>query len=188
MEESKIKLWLTFISIIVGIGTAGWQFNKSTEASNERFEKEMIANAIVLNSKEQTLANLKFLLEMQVISSEKEKYVQNLSDSTFFNADKMLSDDIWGIYFRVLDKNNRPIGGVHVKIEYQDETGNVILNMENYTTYSFTPAEFTYPENFCGKFARITLKKSGYRSSTKEIRLPKIYDHETKIFVLEEKQ
>jgi hypothetical protein len=185
MDESKIKHWLTFIGIVAGIGIAGWQFNKSTEAANERFEKEMIANAIVLDSKEQTLANLKFLLEMQVISSEKEKYVKNLSDSTFFGINRMLSDDIWWIYYRVLDKNNRPIGGVHVKVECVDDNGDVILNMENYTTYSYEPAEFTYPENFCGKFARITLEKSGYSSYTTRIRLPKVNESGAKEFVLE---
>ena len=188
MDESKMKHWLTFFSIIAGIVIAGWQFNKSTEAANERFEKEMIANAIVLESKEQTLANLKFLLKMQVISSEKEKYVQNLSDSTFFGINKMPSDDISWMSYRVLDKNNRPIGGVHVKIECTDNNGNVILNLENYTTYSYEPAEFTYPENFCGKFARITLEKSGYSSATSEIRLPKVSEYEAKIFIMEEKQ
>ena len=169
----------TLIAAIAALITTNININANKDIQQERFEKEMISRALLLNDKDNTIENLKFLLKMKIISPEYEYLINNLSDEIFVNSENEYytkdTDELGKIEFWVFDVHKKKIPeraafGAYVQIECNDTINNFKLFLSGYCN-AFGKVDFFYPSNFYDKFARVKVIKQNYYNKTFEIML-----------------
>lgn len=168
---------ITAIAALIGTNV---NINANKDIQQEKFEKEMISRALLLNDKDNTIENLKFLLKMKIISPKYEDLINNLSDEIFVNSENEYytkdADELGRIEFRVFDvhkKKNmleRAAFGAYVQIECNDTINNFKLFLSGYCN-AFGKVDFFYPSIFYDKFARVKVIKQNYYNKTFEIML-----------------
>lgn len=174
----KATISISLLGLIVSLALAECNRRAGIELEEKRIESALFLKAIEVNNKKTTLENLTFLLKMGALSSEREKVLQNLTDSIYSDKQNGIytsSDSVGFLLFTIYNSKKdiasfyKLVRGACIQIDSRDSI--MPLHIVAYSDYQ-GQLDISYPKYYSGTFVNIKVIKKGYKTQFVEKRLP----------------
>jgi hypothetical protein len=173
VPDYKIPIYVALLTIAGSAALSFYSNNATRDLEREKYESALISSAIVWDDQAKTKQRIRFLMKADLISDDKQKVVESLSDSMSIShqANAFTASDSSLFY----DLHTSTNDGSFIKntlVTFIGTEEMADFRIQAYTDYQGM-LNVTLPRAVAGKTILITLEKYGYKTRKFEHTFPK---------------